>query len=212
MYDLLKGTVMIFLIFFVNGCSSTQSAYASSEASNIMSKSDTCIDSTGSKTLIILFTSVNGSTGKIAKVIAGVLDAEIKSSEQIVPDDLHKYNLVGFGSGIFDGKHHVSLLELADVLPLFSGKKAFIFSTSGVARIALLNNHGKTENPDFADSHTLLRERLLAKGFDVVGEFNCAGFNDNSFLKLFGGMNKGKPDEVNAELAEEFAKNFISYI
>jgi flavodoxin len=180
--------------------------------SNIMPDSNESIYGTNSKKLIILFSSTDGSTRKIANAIAGVLDTEIKSPEQIVPDDLQKYDLIGFGSGIFDGKHHVSLLALADTLPFFSGKKTFIFSTSGVTRNSLIKNNEETENknPNFADPHTQLRERLLSKGFDIAGEFNCAGFNNNSFLKLFGGMNKGKPNEHDIKQAEKFAKKLIN--
>jgi len=41
----------------------------------------------------------------------------------------------------------------------------------------------------------------------IIDEFNCAGFNTNSFLKLFGGINKGKPNTEDLKQAEEFAQN-----
>jgi len=37
----------------------------------------------------------------------------------------------------------------------------------------------------------------------------CAGFNTNSFLKLLGGVNKGKPDAGDLNRAEEFARNLL---
>jgi flavodoxin len=55
--------------------------------------------------------------------------------------------------------------------------------------------------------HTALREKLEAKGYIIVDEFNCHGFNTNSFLKLLGGMNKGKPNEEDLKEAEKFAQN-----
>jgi flavodoxin len=45
----------------------------------------------------------------------------------------------------------------------------------------------------------------INQGYDVVGEFGCAGFNTNSFLKLFGGINKGRPDDRDLTQAAEFA-------
>ncbi|TRO45748.1 flavodoxin, partial [Candidatus Bathyarchaeota archaeon] len=39
-----------------------------------------------------------------------------------------------------------------------------------------------------------------------VDEFQCKGFNTNSFLRFFGGMNKGRPDEKDLKNAEEFAQ------
>jgi hypothetical protein len=41
----------------------------------------------------------------------------------------------------------------------------------------------------------------------IIGEFSCAGFNTNSFLKFLGGLNKGRPDAEDLRYAEEFARN-----
>lgn len=45
------------------------------------------------------------------------------------------------------------------------------------------------------------------KGYTIVDEFMCPGFNTNSFLKLFGGINKGRPNAEDLKHAETFAKN-----
>ena len=58
-----------------------------------------------------------------------------------------------------------------------------------------------------AQDHSLLREKLQSKGYMIVDEFSCKGFNTNSFLKLFGGMNKGRPNDEDLKHAEEFAQN-----
>ncbi len=52
-----------------------------------------------------------------------------------------------------------------------------------------------------------LRKKLQSKGYMIVDEFSCAGFNTNSFLKLFGGINKGRPNAEDLKHAEEFAQN-----
>lgn len=149
----------------------------------------------GSKTLLITLSSHHNSTEKIAVVLAKVLDADIQSPGQVNTEELNKYDLIGFGSGIFDQKHHISLLALVDKLPVVKNRKAFIFSTSGIARKYVIDD----------DPHTVLREKLMAKGYIIVGEYNCAGFNTNGFLKLFGGMNKGRPNAQDLKDAEEFA-------
>jgi flavodoxin len=41
----------------------------------------------------------------------------------------------------------------------------------------------------------------------IIDEFSCAGFNTNSFLKLFGGLNKGRPNAEDLKHAEVFAEN-----
>ena len=152
------------------------------------------------KSLLVLCSVHHKNTEKIARVFARVLDARIRTPRQIDPDELQGYSLIGFGSGIYDGKHHKALLDLADKLPQVTNRKAFIFSTCGVPVI------GMTEEV-VVENHSLLREKLQSKGYMIVDEFSCAGFNTNSFLRLFGGINKGRPNAEDLKHAEEFAQN-----
>lgn len=52
------------------------------------------------KSLLVLFSYHHNNTEKIASVFAEVLDAEIKTPQQINPEELQEYGLIGFGSGI----------------------------------------------------------------------------------------------------------------
>ena len=146
------------------------------------------------KTLIICFSYHHKNTTKIALAIAGPLNAEIKTPQEIDPNGLPEYDLIGFGSGVYFGNLHKSLLELADKLPQLTNKKAFIFSTSG-----------RTRNE--AKFHKKLREKLQSKGFNIVNEFNCAGFDTFGPLKIVGGTNKGRPNTDDIKQAEAFAQN-----
>ena len=83
------------------------------------------------KSLLVLFSYHHNNTEKIANVFAKVFDAQIKTPQQITPEELQEYNLIGFGSGIYSEKHHKLLLDLADKLPQVINRKAFIFSTCG---------------------------------------------------------------------------------
>ncbi|MBA7638249.1 hypothetical protein ES703_45902 [subsurface metagenome] len=148
------------------------------------------------KSLLVLFSYHHNNTEKIANVFAKVLDAQIKTPQQINPEELQEYSLIGFGSGIYGAKHHKVLLDLADKLPQVTNKKAFIFSTSAM-----------TGEAKVAKDHSLLREKLQSKGYMIVDEFACKGFNTNSFMKYFGGMNKGRPNAEDLKHAEEFAQN-----
>jgi flavodoxin len=145
------------------------------------------------KALVVLFSYHHNNTEKIANVFAKVLDAQIKTPQQTNPQELQDYEIVGFGAGIDSGKHYKPLLDFADKLPQVNSKKAFIFSTSGI--------------PEAAKNHSALREKLQSKGYVIVDEFNCKGFNTNSFLKYFGGMNRGRPNEEDLKNAEKFAQN-----
>lgn len=148
------------------------------------------------KSLIVLYSYHHNNTEKIAKVFAKVLDAEIKMPNEIKPEGLDEYDLIGFGSGIYSAKHDESLLELANKLPELNNKKTFLFSTAGIT--------GKSKA---AKDHAILREKLESKGYIIIDEFQCKGFNTNSFLRLFGGMNKGRPNADDLNIAEEFAFN-----
>jgi len=158
------------------------------------------------KSLLVLFSYHHKNTEKIANVFAKVLDTQIKTPQQINPEELQEYRLIGFGSGIYDGKHHKVLLDLADKLPQVTNRKAFVFSTCGAPMKFM-----ELDKAEFAryvaENHSLLREKLQSKGYMIVDEFSCAGFNTNSFNKLLGGINKGRPNAEDLKHAEEFAQN-----
>jgi len=146
------------------------------------------------KSLIVVYSYHHNNTQKVAQAIAKVLDAKVTSPQQTAPDELRQYDLVGFGSGIDSDKHYQVLLDFADKLPQLTDKNVIIFSTSGM-----------TGEEKRAKDHSALREILQSKGCRIVGEFQCRGFNTNSFLRFFGGMNKGRPDAEDLKHAEEFA-------
>lgn len=146
--------------------------------------------------LLVLFSYHHGNTEKIANIFAKVLDAQIRTPQQVDPEELRHYSLIGFGSGIYGERHHEVLLDLADRLPHVTDRKAFIFSTYG----------GPANAEYIAKNHSQLRERLLSKGYLIVDEFSCPGLNTNSFLRYFGGLNKGRPNAEDLKHAEEFAR------
>ena len=148
------------------------------------------------KALLVLVSYHHRNTEKIARALANMLDATIRSPEETRSDDVQEYDLIGFGSGIYDGMHHKKLLDLAERLPDTDSKKAFLFSTS-----AIVNEDKVTKD------HTALRNVLRRKGYMIVDEFACKGFNTNRFLKYFGGMIKGRPNQEDLELAGKFALN-----
>ena len=150
------------------------------------------------KTLVIVFSYHHKNTEKIANVVANVLGAEVKTPQQVKPEEIAEYDLVGFGSGIYGATFDGSILELADRLPKANNKKAFLFSTYG-APAAFADR-------DFVkNNHSQIRKKLQEKGYIVIGEFGCAGWSTNSFLKYFGGLNKGMPDAEDLKNSEEFA-------
>ena len=155
------------------------------------------------KSLIVVYSYHHNNTRKVAEVFAKVLDAQIKAPQQINPEELQDYDLVGFGSGIDTGKNYKELLDFGDRLPQVTDKKAFVFSTSGMP----VGVSGQQRLEEYTSKcHTTLKETLQSKGYTIVDEFGCAGFNTNKFLKYFGGINKGRPNSEDLKHAEAFAE------
>jgi flavodoxin len=150
------------------------------------------------KSLLVLYSYHHLNTEKVAKVIGKVLDAQIKWPQEINHEELQEYDLIDFGSGIYCAKHHKSLLDSADKLSQVNNKKAFIFSTSAIL-----------SKDKVAEDYRILREKLEAKGYKIIDEFACKGFNTNSFMKYLGGMNKGRPSAKDLKAAEKFANNLM---
>jgi flavodoxin len=146
------------------------------------------------KALIIYVSVHHGNTEKVARVMANVLDADLLDVKQANVGMLAQYDLVGFGSGIYFGKHHESLLDFADSLPTVRNRRAFIFSTSGLRKIPFVHDFDKP-----------LRRRLQRKGFDIIGEFSCRGLDTYRATRLVGGVNKGRPNAEDLKQAEDFA-------
>jgi hypothetical protein len=71
-------------------------------------------------------------------------------------------------------------------------KPAFVFSTSGLPFLAKL-------------WHGTLKKLLARKGFEVMGEFACRGFDTWGPLWLTGGLNWRRPNERDLASAREFA-------
>jgi len=147
------------------------------------------------KTLILYFSFHHKNTEKIAKAMAEVLEADLIEVTKAKPEMILNYDLTGFGSGIYAFSHHKSLFEFLEKISPVQ-KKAFIFSTSGA--------------PKGIKFHKKLREKLIQKGFEIIDEFNCLGWDSFGPLKIIGGINKGRPNESDIQKAKEFAKNLIN--
>lgn len=153
------------------------------------------------KSLVIVYSYHHHNTEKVAHAMADVLHAKVKHPQDANSEEIQNVDLVGFGAGIDSGKHYEPILKLAEELPLVKGKKAFVFSTSAIVGEKKMDT-----------DHLALRKILLSKGYNIVNEFHCKGFNTNSFLKYVGGMNKGRPNAEDLKEARAFAQKLIQYI
>ncbi len=151
------------------------------------------------KSIICVYSYHHNNTEQIANAISEVIGAKIGTPQALIPEEIVSYDLIGLGAGIDSGKHYKPLLEFANSMPATEDKKkTFLFSTAGVS----------SEKKTIKD-HKALREILIAKGYDIIGEFACKGFNTNSILKFVGGMNKGHPNADDIKAAQDFAQRVL---
>lgn len=149
------------------------------------------------KTLIVCYSVHHDNTLKIAREISSVLEADLKAPEEIDPQNcLNDYDLFGFGSGIYAGRHAPEICECVEGFRQ-TIKPAFIFSTHALSKLFFY--------------HTFLRRKLSQKGFLVLPDFSCQGYAYYGPLKLIGGMNKGKPDEEDLNAARAYANTLKAY-
>ena len=128
--------------------------------------------------------------------MADELNADIFTPEDVSSETLQQYDLVGFGSGIYRGKHHRSLLEIVKELESLSGKDVFIFFTSGFSHFPVL--------PSF---EAALTTQLENKGAHIKDSFSCRGWETWGPFRIYGGKNKNRPDEEDLVNARTFARS-----
>ena len=144
---------------------------------------------------VILCKSVHhGSTAKVARVMAAALQAEVVSPEEFPFTSLESVGLLGVGSGVYYGRMHTALFDWLRGLPDTTAVTcpAFVFSTSGLPFL-------------FKLWHAPLIRELTRKGFAVLGDFHCRGYDSWGPLWLAGGINKRHPDGRDLDRASQFA-------
>jgi len=148
---------------------------------------------TNQPTVAIVYASIHhGNTRKLAESFAAALSADLYAIDEIGQADLTQYDLVGFGSGIYFGRNHSSLLKLVDLWQK-PPRRVFIFSTAGLPFLKCFQ-------------HASLRRRLKTKGCEVVAEFSCRGWDTVGPLWFIGGINRKHPDSSDLNRATEFAR------
>lgn len=141
------------------------------------------------KILAVVESKHKGNTLKIAKAMAEAAPVTITDIENAPKYNFNDYDIVGFGSGIYYGKHDKKLLEFVGK---FCDTKAyaFVFSTSGSDSVEKNNK--------------ALVDLLKSKNKVVLGSFGCKGYDKYFIFKVVGGINKGHPDEQDLKNAQKF--------
>lgn len=145
------------------------------------------------KTLILLKSVHRQNTRKVADAMIDVIHGDVFEPNEVTPDQLDKYDLIGFGSGVYFCLFHSELRKwIRQMKPLPERRPAFVFSTSGLAWLSPV-------------WHAIFKRRLAGRGLDVLGEFGCRGHDLVGPLRLIGGLNRNHPNEADLEAAAQFA-------
>jgi flavodoxin len=145
--------------------------------------------------LVLCKSPHHGNTARVAAEICAVLGCTPYEPESTPVGMASECGLLGVGSGVYYGRMHAGLFAWLLRLPDAAqrSKLAFIYSTSGL--------------PFLSDLwHRPLRRLLSRKGYDVVGEFACRGFDTWGPLWFTGGLNRQHPDERDLARAHAFAE------
>ncbi|MBF6330350.1 flavodoxin family protein [Nocardia transvalensis] len=152
------------------------------------------------KAIIVCVSVSHGNTKKVAEVIGQVLGARVVDPEEVDIAELATYDLVGFGSGIFNMAFHPRLRQFIQSLPEGQRQRAFVFNTSGFPE------------PPFRRYIRSLTRLLSRKGFEVVDTFSCRAFDTWLPLMVVGGVQKGRPNAADLEAARTFAEGLRTRI
>lgn len=140
------------------------------------------------KILIVVSSEHRENTLKIAEAMSEAAPVTVTDLDNVEKYNLQEYDIVGFGSGIYYGKHSKKLIKLA--LNATYGDYCFVFCTSGSKKF-------DAYNAKFA-------KMLENRGKTVLGSFGCLGLDKFFIFALFGGLNKTHPDIDDFEAAQQF--------
>jgi len=143
------------------------------------------------KTLIVYHSEHHMNTEKVAREMSGVLEATLVTPKIASGENISDYDLTGFGSGIYYGRFHDDLYAFVRSAQIPKGTRVFLFSTTG--------------SKSYADrAHREFRSMLEERGFNVVGEYSCLGFDTALSSE---GINRGHPNEQDLKQARSFASS-----
>jgi len=149
--------------------------------------------------LVVCVSMSEGNTRHVAEAIGEALGATVVEPEDIAPNDVVGYELLGLGSGIYGWMFHARLWRFARSLPRVQGTPVFLFATSG--------------GPEFLwrPARVVLSRLLRSKGYRVLGTFSCPGFDNLGPFQFVGGLNKGRPSEADLAEAKAFASGLAKH-
>lgn len=127
--------------------------------------------------------------------MAEAVGADLVSPAEFSPELASRYDVLGFGSGVYHHELDSKLLEMIDWLPKGENKPVFVFSTSAFGIKA---------------PHKTTTAKLVNKDYQIIGEFACPGKDTYRYAKFFfGGFSKRRPSARDLDAATVFAQKIL---
>ena len=146
------------------------------------------------KAAIVYYSKHHGNTKKLLDAIAQEYDVELIDVSNTKAFDLSEYEVIGFASGIYYGNMHKLVLQCAKKnLPL--NKKVFFIYTCGNINKKYMN---------------AIKSIVQEKYAEILGEYECFGFDTFGPFKLLGGIKKGHPTVEEINRAVEFYTRIVN--
>ncbi len=146
------------------------------------------------KAAIVYYSKHHGNTKKLLDAIAQEYDVELIDVSNTKAFNLSEYQVIGFASGIYYGNMHKLVLQCAKKnLPL--NKKVFFIYTCGNINKKYMN---------------AIKSIVQEKYAEILGEYECFGFDTFGPFKLLGGIKKGHPTVEEINRAVEFYTRIVN--
>ncbi|QQK06949.1 flavodoxin domain-containing protein [Miniphocaeibacter halophilus] len=147
--------------------------------------------------LVILYASIHHkNTEKLLKEIVKNKPVDLIDLLHEKNIELSKYQVVGFASGIYYSKLHKSIYKYIEENKNIP-KKSFVIYTAGMASKKTVEN---------------FINYLEERGFEILGAYNCKGYDTYGPFKIIGGVAKGHPNEKDVEKGKEFLDEIVNMI
>lgn len=143
------------------------------------------------KSVIIYASTHHGNTKKVAERMAKKIGARVVNILEEGPPDISDVKLVGLLSGVYFGKLHESIVTFAREAAFTPDHRVFLADTCGAGR---------------KDYTYQVRKLLEERGVAFLDRFQCPGYDTYGPFGLIGGIRKGRPNEHDLKMAEQFVQ------
>ena len=150
------------------------------------------------KAAIIYISVHHGNTKKVVNEMAEILDADLFDLTK-QEANIAEYDVIGLASGCFYRNMHKRIIKFAAETDFFQRQRVFLICTCGIA----YRDYTKSTKEKFCLSNIRI---LNKKGVEVIGSFQCRGFDTFGPFEKIGGVAKGHPNEKDLSKAREWIK------